>query len=46
MLRSVSENAFSAMNSARDKYTFEINQMRIVGKDDVRSYIYCRNVIV
>ena len=33
------------MNSKWDKYLFGINQMRIVGKDDDLSCIYCHNVI-
>ena len=40
-----SENAFSGLNSKWDKYLFGINQMRIVGKDDDISYIYCHNGI-
>ena len=36
-----SENAFSGMKW--DKYLFGVNQMRIVGKDDDISYIYCHN---
>ena len=43
---SVLENLFSGMNSVSEKYTFGINQMRIVGKDDGISYIYCRNGII
>ena len=31
------------MNSKWDKFTFGINQMRMVGKDDDSSYIYCHN---
>ena len=41
-----SENALSVVNSKWDKYLFGINQMRIVGKDDDISYIYCHSVII
>ena len=36
----------SGMNCTWDKYTLGVNEMRIVGKDDAISYIYCCNVII